>query len=705
MKRACILIGWMLGSLCLLFGAIWTETASAVVSVAITPSSAVVHPGSFQQFSASVSGDATNSVAWSVNGIQGGKTSVGTISTTGLYTSPLAVPQSFTVNVTATSRADPSKSASANVSVLSNVEVVFGGPVLQELSGGDPYSGFPFITNDGCGLGYSVGGTVTGSANTDVIRSVNGIVNGSAEVGTIMPFANSNSTGVYDLCVPRGMVQPTFFTVAIAPVADPLKSAVQLRSYLPNSYPYVSISPPPTAATGNGCEVVTPGKQINLSAYATPSAGPVALFAVNGVPGGSSTVGTIAATPRPDCCSRLFDLVYTAPSAIPTPPRVSVQALNASNGQVLGSRELTIASPPQGNISVSISPTSASLRLEASVQFNAVVSGVADQGVTWSIFDLGNDESFGNAFPTLGTISSTGLLTAPLSTRIGLVNVVARSKVNCAGSAPALVAYALPALNYSGLWWNAPAVSESGWGINLAHQGDVIFLTWFTYDAAGKAWWLTMTANKTAEGVYSGTLYQTTGPAFNAVPFDPSQVGYTQVGNGTLTFNSATAGTFAYTVNGVTQAKTITLQAFGPLPTCVWGAQPNFTNFQGLWWAAPAGAESGWGVNVTQEGTTIFATWFTYDANHNPLWYSVTATPTGPNTFSGTLIRTKGPAFSAVPFDPTQVQRTPVGTTTFSFTNGDSGTFAYQVNDGANVATQAKAIVRQVFRPPETVCQ
>ena len=52
--------------------------------------------------------------------------------------------------------------------------------------------------------------------------------------------------------------------------------------------------------------------------------------------------------------------------------------------------------------------------------------------------------------------------------------------------------------NYQGLFWNAPAGSESGWGINFAHQGDVIFATWFTYDATGKALWLSMTANKTA---------------------------------------------------------------------------------------------------------------------------------------------------------------------------------------------------------------
>jgi len=149
------------------------------------------------------------------------------------------------------------------------------------------------------------------------------------------------------------------------------------------------------------------------------------------------------------------------------------------------------------------------------------------------------------------------------------------------------------------------------------------------------------------------------------------------------------------------------LQTFGPVPTCVWGAQPDLTkatNYQDLWWAA-GGTESGWGINLTQQGTTIFATWFTYDLNRNPLWYSVTAEQTGPDIYSGTLLRTTGPAFNAVPFNPGVVGRTAVGAATFTFANGNAGTFAYQVNDGANIATQSKAITRQVFRTPGTVCQ
>ena len=269
-------------------------------------------------------------------------------------------------------------------------------------------------------------------------------------------------------------------------------------------------------------------------------------------------------------------------------------------------------------------------------------------------------------------------------------------------AAAAMTGAAIP--NYEGLWWRSPAGSESGWGINLAHQNDVIFATWFTYDAAGKAWWLSMTANATTSNIYSGTLYQTHGPAFSAVPFSPAAVTATPVGTGTLTFSDNSNGSFSYTVNGIQQTKPITRQVFGPLPSCTFGSATPLaqaTNYQDLWWAAPAGAESGWGVNFTQQGDTIFATWFTYDTDGSPLWLSATANKSSAGVFTGTLYRTTGPAFNALPFSPSQVVATPMGTLTLSFASGDTATFAYVVNG----VSQSKTITRQVFRTPGTLCQ
>jgi hypothetical protein len=57
-------------------------------------------------------------------------------------------------------------------------------------------------------------------------------------------------------------------------------------------------------------------------------------------------------------------------------------------------------------------------------------------------------------------------------------------------------------------------------------------------------------------------LYRTTGPAFNALPFDPARVVATPVGTLTLSFANGSSGTFAYVVNGVAQSKPITRQVF-----------------------------------------------------------------------------------------------------------------------------------------------
>jgi len=260
------------------------------------------------------------------------------------------------------------------------------------------------------------------------------------------------------------------------------------------------------------------------------------------------------------------------------------------------------------------------------------------------------------------------------------------------------------AVNYQGLWWASPAGSESGWGINFAHQGDIIFATWFTYDTTGKAWWLSMTAIRTGLNSYAGDLLTTHGPAFSATPFDPNAVTHATVGRGTLTFADANTAQFSYTVNGVAQVKTLTREIFGTAPVCAFGGQPSLavaTNYQDLWWAAPAGVESGWGINLTEQSNEIFGTWFTYDVDGTPLWLSVLATNTGPGVYSGPLMRTRGPAFSAVPFDPAKVTATPAGTATFTFSDGAHATFAYTVNG----VSQAKAITREVFVNPGTHCQ
>jgi len=124
--------------------------------------------------------------------------------------------------------------------------------------------------------------------------------------------------------------------------------------------------------------------------------------------------------------------------------------------------------------------------------------------------------------------------------------------------------------NYQGLWWNAPAGSQPGWGLAIDHQGDTLFAAWFTYGSTGAGQWLVMpNAARASDSTYSGDIYRTTGPAFNSRPWDPSAVASTKVGSGTLTFSSDRNGTFAYTVDGQSGGNTITRELFSsPVASC-----------------------------------------------------------------------------------------------------------------------------------------
>jgi hypothetical protein len=282
--------------------------------------------------------------------------------------------------------------------------------------------------------------------------------------------------------------------------------------------------------------------------------------------------------------------------------------------------------------------------------------------------------------------------------------ITTNSPMNFAGQSGSVTAGSgAPSRNYQGLWYKSPAESEAGWGVNVAHQGDVLFATWFTYDTDGSGLWLVGSdVEKTATDTYTGTLYKTTGPAFSSVPFDPHAVTVTPVGSVTFAFTDLNNGTFTYTYNGTTQGKSITRQIFDArVPTCVSNGTPAQPfNYGDLWYKSPAESEAGWGVNVTHQGDILFATWFTYDAAGKGMWLVMSrGDKTADGTYSGPLYRTTGPAYNAVPWDKNQVHLTQVGTATFTFTDFSNGTFAYTVNG----VSQSKTITRQRFKTP-TAC-
>jgi len=102
-------------------------TITAPVAVVVTPATASVTAGMTQMFSAAVTGTSNMTVNWSVNGVAGGNSTVGMISTAGVYTAPMTVPTPATVTVTAVSTVDSTKSGSAQATVIATAAASSGG--------------------------------------------------------------------------------------------------------------------------------------------------------------------------------------------------------------------------------------------------------------------------------------------------------------------------------------------------------------------------------------------------------------------------------------------------------------------------------------------------------------------------------------------------------------------------------------------------
>lgn len=257
--------------------------------------------------------------------------------------------------------------------------------------------------------------------------------------------------------------------------------------------------------------------------------------------------------------------------------------------------------------------------------------------------------------------------------------------------------------NYTDIWWNA---AESGWGIHLSHQGNVLFATLFVYDEAGRPLWLVMSNGAVqADGVtFKGDLYRTTGSPFSAEPFTPINASNVRrVGEMSVQmFFGGVSAALTYSVNDVSVTKTIQRQKFGSRSascTPSTSGRGNLTNFQDLWWNP---AEAGWGVNIAHQDNTLFATLFTYDGTGQGLWLVLSsATKQADGSYFGDLYQTTGTPFSAARFSPlTAANLTKVGAMRFTFSDGVNGTLIYSING----ATVTKRIMRQEFGTPLPSC-
>ena len=228
------------------------QVTAAPVTVTVAPTSATVQVGNSQLFTVSVSGSTNTGVTWSVNGTVGGSAAAGTITTGGVYTAPASMPASSTVTVRATSVANAASYAQATVTLQ---------PVLPAIT----ITMAPTTATLQLNATKAFAATVTGSTNTAVTWSVNGVGGGSSTYGTI------NGAGLYT--APASLPAATNVIVRATSVANPTayaQATVTLTAIQVPPVPMVSLTHArflEQASFGPSPATLTKVQQMGFNAY------------------------------------------------------------------------------------------------------------------------------------------------------------------------------------------------------------------------------------------------------------------------------------------------------------------------------------------------------------------------------------------------------------------------------------------------------
>jgi hypothetical protein len=206
----------------------------------------------------------------------------------------------------------------------------------------------------------------------------------------------------------------------------------------------VTVTISPTASS------IQAGQSQQFAATVSGTSNTAINWLVNGSLGGNSAVGTISSSG-----------VYSAPLALPS-GSITVTAQSAFDSSASASATVSITSP--ATVSVSISPTSATLQVGGSQQFAAAVSNTTYTSVNWLVSGvLGGNSS-------VGTISSSGLYTAPAVAPSGPVTVTAQSTSAPNSSATASVTITAPVAHDVNLSWATSSSAVAGYNVYRGAQ-------------------------------------------------------------------------------------------------------------------------------------------------------------------------------------------------------------------------------------------
>ena len=357
---------------------------SPAIAVTVNPMNGSVVLGGQATFTATVTNTTDTAVSWSVSGVPGGNATLGTITSGGVYTAPVDLPSPATMQITATSHADSTKSGSAPLAITSDITLnLTPSPASVEL---------------GATQTFQATLTSSGHPDTTIRWSLSGPACASG-CGTV--DASGNYTA------PRTLPSPASATLTAQSVADPSKQISAVVSITSNFS--LQLSAPSSVPVGGTATIVATLTPVSGS---NPSSALSWVLSGPGCSGSSCGILSAVTTQSTGGSSVVNSAKYTAPGAAPSPNTVTVTVTSQADPSKGAQATLAI----QPGVSVNVSPSTATLAANHRVTLSVQVNGTTNTAVTWSVNGIAGGDATSGQICVVGSnpcqmVTST---TAPL---------------------------------------------------------------------------------------------------------------------------------------------------------------------------------------------------------------------------------------------------------------------------------------------------
>lgn len=261
--------------------------------------------------------------------------------------------------------------------------------------------------------------TVTGNY-TDIVSTSSSLAMGSI----IAAFKAAAPSSAATYTAPAGSGTHTVTAACGSTVANATVT-VNGTTTTPAPTPVTVTSSPATASVNTGASCA-------LSATVSGTTNTSMTWAVDGVTGGNTSVGTVSGTGT--------SATYTAPASAGSH---TVTATSVASSTAVGTTAVTVLAPTTTQpVAVALNPSSANLATGGTTAVTATVSNATNTAVAWTVDGVAN----GNA--TVGTISGTSnsvTYTAPATA--GTHTVTATSLASASAAASMAVTVSLPTVS------------------------------------------------------------------------------------------------------------------------------------------------------------------------------------------------------------------------------------------------------------------